>query len=93
MTYDEWAEQVKAAWMHASGKEPMHDSLDIDAACCSFHVDPDDPEENTPETTWHYLRTCVGCGTSWHGLHCIHDGYQNPCPGCGVRPTPMKDER
>ncbi len=34
----------------------------------------------------HFLRTCAACGNQWDGLHCPHDGVQNPCPGCGVRP-------
>ena len=36
---------------------------------------------------WHYKRTCEFCGYIWGGLHCIHDGYQNPCPSCNKRPT------
>ncbi len=36
---------------------------------------------------WHYKRTCNFCGHIWGGLHCPHDGYQNPCPVCGKRPT------
>ena len=46
---------------------------------------PDDDEYG--EASWHYLRTCEYCGEIWQGLHCIHDGYQNPCPKCGKRPT------
>ena len=55
-------------------------------ACCDFDVDPDDPDDDT-----HFARTCVGCGKKWWGLHCPHDGIQNPCPGCGTRPTPLPD--
>lgn len=58
-------------------------------SCCDFYVDENDPEENTPETAWHYLKTCLHCGYQWKGLHCIHDGYQNPCGNCGIRPTPI----
>ena len=47
---------------------------------CEF----DYPEEDS----WHYLRTCEACGHQWGGLHCPHDGYQNPCPACGIRPDP-----
>ena len=39
------------------------------------------------EELWHFKRTCEYCGHVWGGLHCIHDGYQNPCPKCGKRPT------
>lgn len=56
---------------------------------CEFDVDPDSDDENTPETTWHYRRTCRHCSGVWWGLHCPHDGRQNPCPHCGVRPTPV----
>jgi len=31
-------------------------------------------------------RTCLGCGYNWWGLHCPHDGYQNPCPNCKLTP-------
>lgn len=34
----------------------------------------------------HYFRTCWSCGNTWWGLHCPHDGYQNPCPECGEKP-------
>ncbi len=37
-----------------------------------------------------YSRTCTHCGREWLGLHCVHDGYQNPCPGCEVRPEPQR---
>jgi len=49
---------------------------------CELTVDPDDPEDD-----WHYDRVCEFCGAKWRGLHCPHDGVQNPCPGCGKRPT------
>ncbi len=48
---------------------------------CEFTVDPEDPEDD-----WHFDRTCQSCGKQWRGLHCPHDGYQNPCPWCGVMP-------
>ena len=41
---------------------------------------------------WHYKRTCEYCGYVWGGLHCPHDGYQNPCPNCGKRPTVIKKD-
>jgi len=48
-----------------------------------------DCEFDFPEgDSWHYWRTCKACGFRWGGLHCPHDGYQNPCPSCGVRPEP-----
>ena len=34
----------------------------------------------------HYHRTCMNCGKNWWGLHCPHDGYQNNCPNCNIRP-------
>jgi hypothetical protein len=40
------------------------------------------------EESWHYLRTCETCGGRWYGLHCPHDGHQNPCLYCGTRPEP-----
>lgn len=58
---------------------------------CTFDPDPNDPDEDTPEKAWHYKRTCAHCGGVWFGLHCPHDGVQNPCPDCGVRPTPVAD--
>lgn len=39
------------------------------------------------ENSTHYQRVCLYCGYSWLGLHCPHDGYQNPCPACDKRPT------
>lgn len=42
--------------------------------------EPDQP------SVW-FLRTCEFCGHQWAGLHCPHDGHQNPCPECGQRPT------
>lgn len=43
------------------------------------------------EELWHYRRTCASCGHMWGGLHCIHDGFQNPCPRCNTRPIPVPD--
>lgn len=48
---------------------------------CEFTVDPDDIEDD-----WHFDRVCKHCGRQWRGLHCPHDGYQNPCPECGIKP-------
>ena len=52
---------------------------------CEFEGDSDDPDD---EAHWHFLRTCKHCGGTWYALHCKHDGYQNPCAVCGVRPDP-----
>jgi len=52
---------------------------------CEFTPDPDDPEEESR----HFLRTCLSCHKEWWALHCPHDGYQNPCHSCGVRPEPV----
>lgn len=58
---------------------------------CDCEFDPKwaGPEENggDGEESWHFTRTCAFCGTEWAGLHCPHDGYQNPCPACGLRPA------
>jgi hypothetical protein len=57
------------------------------------HDDEDD------ESAWHFWRTCKSCGKKWAGLHCPHDGYQNPCPWCREMPAsrrgpqPMKKEK
>ena len=64
--------------------------------CCEF--DPYDPADYEPgeviEESWHYRRTCPGCGEVWWSLHCPHDGVQRPCPGCGAQPpgsrTPLE---
>lgn len=56
---------------------------------CNCEFDPyDDGDED--EST-HFHRTCLFCGERWWGLHCPHDGYQNPCPRCGQRPDPIED--
>lgn len=39
------------------------------------------------ESSTHYQRTCMYCGATWLGLHCVHDGYQNPCPNCDRKPV------
>ena len=44
-------------------------------------------KKNDTEELWHFKRTCEYCGYQWGGLHCPHDGYQNPCPECKKRPT------
>ena len=58
----------------------MTEDIDPDECNCEF-----DPYDDEPETdSWHYKRSCQACGSTWYSLHCIHDGYQNPCPSCGV---------
>ena len=47
--------------------------------------------DGDPEESWHYLRQCLFCGHRWYGLHCPHDGYQNPCGKCGQRPVPVTE--
>lgn len=44
------------------------------------------------EESWHFKRTCLHCGYVWGGLHCPHDGYQNPCPHCEKRPDCIDSE-
>lgn len=44
---------------------------------CEFNFPEPDGEES-----WHFIRTCRLCGTTWGSLHCPHDGAQNPCPNC-----------
>lgn len=60
------------------------------AACgCEF-----DPRHRDGEhESVHYHRQCYQCGETWAGLHCPHDGYQNPCPKCGARPDTIAAER
>jgi len=58
---------------------------------CECEFDPYDNPEDAVEESWHYKRTCEFCGTTWYGLHCPHDGYQNPCVGCGRVPTVVVD--
>jgi hypothetical protein len=63
--------------------------LEVRAVCdCEF-----DPYEDgeADEESWHFKRTCAYCGTVWWGLHCPHDGAQNPCPGCKKRPMTAPD--
>jgi hypothetical protein len=42
---------------------------------------------------WQYKRICLFCGHEWYGLHCPHDGHQNPCPLCGKRPEVVPESR
>lgn len=59
---------------------------------CACEFDPYRPEDfdaaDFPdEPSWHYRRTCPLCSYVWYALHCPHDGAQNPCPNCGIRPS------
>ena len=38
---------------------------------------------------YHHQRVCLNCGYTWWGLHCPHDGYQNPCKECDWTPEPV----
>lgn len=61
-------------------------------ACeCEFDPYTSAEAEVLGEESLHYRRTCEFCGTSWLGLHCPHDGYQNPCDACDKRPTVIPD--
>lgn len=48
----------------------------------------DDADE---EELWHFRRTCSNCGYVWGGLHCPHEGYQNPCPQCETFPEVVRE--
>lgn len=52
---------------------------------CQFDPYPEDDSEHG-QPSWHYKRTCAFCGHVWYGLHCPHDGHQNPCPKCNKKP-------
>jgi len=54
---------------------------------CDCEPEVDEPSE---EAT-HFKRTCKSCGANWWGLHCPHDGYQNPCPECKALPMVEAD--
>lgn len=78
--------------MDALATTPIDDRLTPNVCDCVFTPDPEDEDENTPETAWHYLRRCAGCQYTWYGLHCPHDGFQNPCPQCKLRPATVPCE-
>lgn len=42
------------------------------------------------EASTHYERVCLNCGYTWLGLHCPHDGYQNPCGHCREKPKTVE---
>lgn len=53
---------------------------------CECEFDTGDCWTDRDFEPWHYRLVCEHCGYQWCGLHCPHDGIQNPCPGCGVLP-------
>lgn len=67
---------------------PIDDNLPPGECECDFTPDPEDPNDLSAS---HYYRRCLFCGCKWWGLHCPHDGYQNPCPKCGKRPVPVSE--
>lgn len=68
-------------------------TCEFDAYELDEHGEPLNPALPV-EDSWHYKRTCEFCGEVWWGLHCPHDGVQNPCPRCceapGGKPTPLE---
>lgn len=83
--------------------EQLHEELAkmLDRAIRREHGDPEpcdleaDPLTDDPwdlDNPWHHLRVCLHCGGYWWGLHCPHDGRQNPCAHCGERPATLQTE-
>ena len=70
---------------------PIDDALPPGQCVCEFTPDPTDPDNDDGPGSWHYLRRCQFCRYTWRGLHCPHDGYQNPCPKCGKRPATVPE--
>lgn len=56
---------------------------------CKCEFDP--YEQGEDEDSVHYKRICEFCVGSWYGLHCPHDGAQNPCPYCERRPIAVPE--
>lgn len=84
--YGKWAMcellmNIHDLWLFAEEGEMRFATLDDKPnplICdCEFSPNPDSDEE-----PWHYLRRCQFCNHTWYGLHCPHDGHQNPCMGC-----------
>lgn len=63
--------------------QPIDDTLVPGQCNCEFVRAPDDPPDDEP---WLFLRRCQFCNKTWYGLHCPHDGMQNVCPNCRVKP-------
>ena len=70
---------------------PLDLKVNLNVCDCEFTPYPDD-DPDRDEESWHFLRKCQKCGWEWYGLHCPHDGYQNPCPNCGQSPIPISEE-
>ncbi len=69
--------------------QPIDDSVVAGEPCeCEFTPYNDDDES---ESSTHYFRRCQFCQHAWYGLHCPHDGYQNPCENCGQKPMPVSE--
>lgn len=58
---------------------------------CKFDPRHADEEDGKVYESVHYHRKCLFCGFEWAGLHCVHDGYQNPCRNCSMRPETIPD--
>lgn len=68
---------------HKCHEHSVHRQQASTKSCtCQLTVNAKDGDDD-----WHYDRVCHVCGNKWRGLHCEHDGYQNPCPSCGIRPV------
>ena len=63
---------------------PIDDVVIAGEECACVFSEYDD--EDFGEESWHFKRRCK-CGHTWYGLHCPHDGYQNPCPECSAVPN------
>lgn len=60
---------------------------------CDCEFDPyEEGDDDYGEESWHFKRECLHCGSTWYGLHCPHDGHQNPCPDCGIIPAVVPEE-
>jgi len=79
---------ILSLWGGYSMNEQSPLDLKPDRDVCNCEFTPyGNGDEDYGEESWHYLRKCMFCGNEWYGLHCLHDGWQNPCPECGVRPA------
>lgn len=50
-----------------------------------------DPYSDSDDKSYHFKRICKNCKFEWYGLHCPHDGYQNPCPKCKIKPIVIEE--
>lgn len=66
---------------------PIDDNLSVGECACEFTHDPAEPDEES----FNYLRRFPLCKGVWWGLHCPHDGFQNPCPNCGTVPMSIPE--